>query len=221
MEIFQMDRCSIYVDTFNENLDNLLRLLKLIDYSKGYDFLSVRPALRPIVREALSSISVEIVTDEPTLLCYMRKEEALKIKVHPPDGIQLRQITKDSDIEKVNAVWPERNENSFQFLKRMIMNNICIGVFREEDGRLLSWNLRLPTGLLGVLQTDQEFYGRGYATLVKKAIARKVAESGDDIYYDIFANNTAARNLANKLGFKIIGEVYWIATKITWTTDDE
>lgn len=75
------DRCSAYADTFNENHENLFRLLKLIDYSMGYDFLSVRPDLRPIVREAITSVGVEIVIDEPTLLYYLPKEDALKFKV--------------------------------------------------------------------------------------------------------------------------------------------
>lgn len=80
---------------------------------------------------------------------------------------------------------------------------------------------RLPTGLLGVLQTDENSYGKGYGTLAIKEASRKIAESGQNIYVDIFSNNTASRNLFGKLSFKSIGEVYWIATKITWTSDDE
>lgn len=145
-------------------------------------------------------------------------------------------------MEKVNSNWPERNENSFLFLKRMAMYNSSVGVFKE-DGTLASWifrlllilsyiqiikvdsvslfHSRLPTGLLGVLQTDKNFYGKGYGTLAVKAASRKIAETSQDIYVDIFANNEASRNLFEKLGFKSIGEVYWIATKITWTPDDE
>lgn len=112
-----------------------------------------------------------------------------------------------------------------------------------EDGTLASWifrlililsyiwivtvdnvslfHSRLPTGLLGVLQTDESYYEKGYGTLAVKAASRKIAETGQNIFADIFANNAASRRLFEKLGVKSIGGVYWIATKITWTPDDE
>lgn len=71
------------------------------------------------------------------------------------------------------------------------------------------------------MQTDERFYGKGYGTLVVKAISRKIAEIGHDIYAGVFEKNTPSRILFDRLGFKPIGDVHWIVTKITWTSDDE
>lgn len=79
----------------------------------------------------------------------------------------------------------------------------------------------LPTGLLGALQTDEHYYGHGYGSLVAKYVSKKIAEMGHDINAGIFEQNTPSRTLLGKLGFRSIGEVYWITTKIAWTPADD
>lgn len=80
---------------------------------------------------------------------------------------------------------------------------------------------RLPTGLLGALQTDEKYLGHGYGTLVAKVVSKKIAELGHDIYAGILEKNHPSRHLFVKLGFKSVGEVHWISTKINWTGADE
>lgn len=66
------------------------------------------------------------------------------------------------------------------------------------------------------LQTDMDYLGHGYASLVVKAISKQVAELGHDITVGVFDVNTPSRALFEKLGFNVIGNVHWICTKITW-----
>lgn len=73
-------------------------------------------------------------------------------------------------------------------------------------------NFRLPTGLLGALQTDKDFYGQGYGELVLKCNSKTIAEMGYDVYAGIFEENTPSRSLFSKLGFKQDSKVYWIKT---------
>lgn len=82
-------------------------------------------------------------------------------------------------------------------------------------------DFRLPTGLHGALQTDEHHYGKGYGGLVMRNVSKQIAQSGHDIYAGIFVKNLPSRKLFEKHGFKSIGEVHWITTKITWTPDDE
>lgn len=71
-------------------------------------------------------------------------------------------------------------------------------------------NFRLPSGLLGALQTDKEFYGQGYAELVVKHISKAIAKMGHDVYAGVLEGNTPSRSLFDKLGFKHNTIVYWI-----------
>ena len=70
------------------------------------------------------------------------------------------------------------------------------------------------TGLVGILQTDERFFGKGYASLVTRALLKNIAETGDDVYVGIFEHNTASRTLFEKLGFKPIGEIHYILNKV-------
>lgn len=83
------------------------------------------------------------------------------------------------------------------------------------------FNYSLPTGLLGALQTDENYYGHGYGSLVVKYLSKVIAEMDHGVYAGIFEQNTASRSLFSKLGFTSIGEVHWTTTKITWSPADE
>lgn len=71
-------------------------------------------------------------------------------------------------------------------------------------------NFRLPTGLLGALQTDEQYFGKGYGSLVIKGISKKIAQRGHDIYAGVIEENAPSRGLFGKLGFVSVGEVRWI-----------
>lgn len=86
---------------------------------------------------------------------------------------------------------------------------------------VIIFDYRCPTGVLGILQTDEKFYGRGFGSLVTRYLSRKIAEMRQDIYACIFEDNIPSRSLFGKLGFRSIGEVHVIFTKITWSPADE
>lgn len=69
------------------------------------------------------------------------------------------------------------------------------------------------TGLVGILQTDEKFVGKGYGSLVTKALLKKIAETGDNIYTGFFEHNIPSRSLFEQLGFKQIGEIHYILNK--------
>lgn len=75
------DRCNAYTDTLSEYTEELLRLLLLIDYSKGYFFTSLNDRAASAVREAIKRKNVEVYIDDTNLLYHLPKEEALKFDV--------------------------------------------------------------------------------------------------------------------------------------------
>lgn len=76
-----------------------------------------------------------------------------------------------------------------------------------------SLNFRRSTGLLFSLQSDKIYRKRGYGSLVLKALAKKVAELGNDSYGAVLEDNIPSRALFERLDFKVIGKVYFLRTK--------
>lgn len=127
--LFQ-DRSNAYADTLSESTEELLRLLLLIDYSKGYFFTSLNDRAASAVREAIRRKNVELNSDDTNLLYYLPKETALEFDVQwvvdhmlektivfwrtkimifhsrPPVGIELKPVTKFSDFQKAFLAWP-------------------------------------------------------------------------------------------------------------------
>lgn len=72
------------------------------------------------------------------------------------------------------------------------------------------------------LQTDKDHYGRGYGSLVKKALSKKIAETGCDVYTGTREANVAVIRLYEKIGFeKLKSMKYWLCTKGSWNDADE
>lgn len=72
-----------------------------------------------------------------------------------------------------------------------------------------------------MLQTDEKHFGNGYGALVLRFVSKMIAESGHDIYAEIFDENKPSRSLFEKYGFQTTNEWHWIRTKITWSPEDE
>lgn len=72
------------------------------------------------------------------------------------------------------------------------------------------------SGPILALQTDENHYGRGYASLVVKAIAKQVAELGYDVDAGVYDHNIPSKKLFEKLGFEPVTAINLITTKHTW-----
>lgn len=77
------------------------------------------------------------------------------------------------------------------------------------------------TGLVGILQTDENHSGKGYGSLVIRAISRKIAETGDNGYVGILEQNIQSRSIFEKMGYKRIGEIHYIISKMYWSEGDD
>lgn len=80
--------------------------------------------------------------------------------------------------------------------------------------------LSLPTGIIGALETDANHHGHGYDSLVARALSKKIAEMGYNIYMPLHEDNTSYASLFSSLGFEPVGEVHWIVTKLNWSEAD-
>lgn len=76
MALFQK-RLRAFADTLNDSFDNLHRLLQLLDYTKGYFFLSVRTRLRQVFKDAIEKANAKIRHEYINLLYHLPKETAL------------------------------------------------------------------------------------------------------------------------------------------------
>lgn len=59
----------------------------------------------------------------------------------PPEGIELKPLSTQSDIEKVFSEWPVNKTNTKEFIARAVKYNPSIGAY-TKDGTLVAWVLR-------------------------------------------------------------------------------
>lgn len=71
----------VYADTFNDSLDELIRLLLLLDFSKGLFFISLNDNAASAIKEVTKRKNVEIYMHDWTFEYFLAKEDALQFIV--------------------------------------------------------------------------------------------------------------------------------------------
>lgn len=192
--------------------DDLVNVLKEVDYTNLVDFYSIRNVFRPMALKIVEDLNLEIHDDTDAICYYIPRKAALEFKIQLPPNIVLKPLN-DSHVAKANSAWPHRYEGSDQFIAYSIRYHLNLGLFNEAD-ELLAWSLRYDNGSIGVLQVDENHLRKGYGSLIAKALSRKIAEEFDcDITALIKYDNVGSISMFSKLGFKAADRYSWFVFK--------
>lgn len=184
--------------------------MRLLDWSKGFKVSSFLERFRPAVLEIVKELELKLEYDSETLLYYLPKKEAEKIKIEPRDDVELRPMQTWEDAKIADDVWPNKHQGSLFFLKRLIDWNPNIGAYTKEDNKLVAWCFRLQAGPLGALQVDENYKRKGLGSLVTKKMCLIMAEMNQDTFALVNVTNAASRKMLEKVGFKAIDKCYWL-----------
>lgn len=64
--------------------------------------------------------------------------------------------------------------------------------------------------MIGLLQTEEDQYGKGFATIIVKEIAKQIASKNNDVTACVVLANNPSRALFEKLGFEAIDVCSWL-----------
>lgn len=206
---FQHDNDVVF-DTLDSTLNQLKLALHLVDSNKKRHFVCVNNEYRNTLLNIIASGNFgDLIWNDQTTMMYLEKENALRLEINIPDGIQVHSLLK-ADADKVNSIWPHASPGSEKFFAYIIEHNPNVGVYNEKD-ELLAWCLFHDFGCFLALQTDPNHLRKGYGELAAKALSKKIAEDLKlDCVANVFLSNEKSINLFTKIGFQMIGTNSWI-----------
>lgn len=114
-------------------------------------------------------------------------------------GISLGSLN-ESHAELVNQTWKFGQENAMTMIRNMLRNfpSCCV---LDAEGRPVSWVLTDASCAMGMLYTLPEHRGKGYATAVVSALARRLHAEGYPLFCFIEEENAVSLQLFKRLGF--------------------
>ncbi|XP_017859275.1 PREDICTED: uncharacterized protein LOC108611260 [Drosophila arizonae] len=198
--------------SFNTLSDNFKRLTNamlcvLYEATDAYLLTAYGERLIPVVdalREKCKSI---LKRTDQTVWYRASKELVASFTAEPPAGIELRRL-EVKHASAINEIWPHRSEGSVAFVKSLITHNISVGAY-DEQGNLIAWCMRLPSGALGLLRVVDTHKRLGLGSLMVRYLSKKISELGDEVRAPVVTENTPSRKMFEKLGFQQIDHVYW------------
>ncbi|CAD7092443.1 unnamed protein product [Hermetia illucens] len=202
------DWISLYANTRSTDFTRLVKALSLVDWSKGYTIASIGSRLLDLIYKFVKENNVDVNYIKGTKWFRMPQDEAAKLIVNPPDGITLRPLTAE-DVVTANALWPFRRPGSLIYLQRLAKYNVSVGAF-TSDGELVAWCFRIPVGSLGTLQVAESHKRKGFGSLIVRAMAKAIGETGYDVFAPVVFDNYPSLNMFEKLGFKVVDTMNWL-----------
>lgn len=184
--------------------------VRLINFKTEKMLMGFRNIYRDFVLEFIKEKNLKVLFDDGTSMVHMTKEDALKLEINLPEGVELKRLSPN-DAEKVNSVWPHASPGSIEFMRYVITHNESMGVYEQSTGELSAWCLTHDYYCLLALQVDENHLRKGYGNIVTKAMTKKLAEQFNvDVITNIIHTNFKSRGLFQKIGFKDIDTNSWI-----------
>lgn len=81
MKINFQDRYHIFVSSLNVSNGRLLKLLMLLDYLAGVQFMHIASKYYPTVLNVIKRKQLTLQFDDPNLLYHLPKEKAFKLEI--------------------------------------------------------------------------------------------------------------------------------------------
>lgn len=126
-----------------------------------------------------------------------------------PDDVYISKLNT-SHASIINDLWPHKYNGSEKYIETFIAINGGYGIFLENNHQLVSWILINHLGILGALQTVQNYKRRGYGAIMIKMLSKHMAEEGYTPMALILNSNQTSGALFRLLGFKVFDEYTYI-----------
>lgn len=78
--------------------------------------------------------------------------------------------------------------------------------------------------MMGAIQVDSQHLGKGYGTIICRAMTKKLGDLGEDAFACVGEHNTPSNRMFSSAGFKVTDKAHWLRTRPTvpfqWTDDE-
>jgi len=112
----------------------------------------------------------------------------------------------DADIIWDNSEYKEVMDLSY--IKDRITNGISAGIY--NGGKLVSWSLTHDDNSIGFLHTIEAERKKGYALNIVANMTRQTLDKNEIPFVQISENNIKSYSLVVKLGYKRLGNSFWL-----------
>lgn len=224
----------IFISSLEESGEEIRECIfntELIEWNLGPFFASNDEREAFMLLDFLKQKNYEVEIENWNVVAHQKKKEASMIEYNVPEDVYIAAL-KMEDCRIIDDLWPHRYVGSLKFVQDLVINNGGIGLYSKDSDKLLCWVIKNEIGSPGyvtikyvcickkplninkfirMLQTIDEAKRKGYAAIVMKAIATKLASEDDlDIVAFIRSNNEGSKKLFERLGYNFIGNTCYI-----------
>ncbi|GLV42198.1 uncharacterized protein CBL_03785 [Carabus blaptoides fortunei] len=207
--IIKLTICEIFIYTLDSSctrLEMALMKTKIIEWNNKPLFLCLN------IRFLSTVLKVTKANNYPTPkypladLYRLPKETALQFSYSIPSELYTATL-EQHHVAVINSKWVLRASGTEEYLVKLLKLNGGIGLFTKTTNELCAWVFKNCFGGLRMLQTDEKFRRRGYASLLIKIFAKQLAQRGIDPTTIIYRNNIGSQKLFTGLGFEAIMDI--------------
>ncbi|KAJ8973548.1 hypothetical protein NQ317_018393 [Molorchus minor] len=200
------------LDKTCKNVYEGLMRTKRLHFHRPLVFFAVHNTIYPTILKVIEDRKLRVKSDNAYYIYSISRKEAINFKLECPEEVEIRTLCM-SHAALINSLWPLKFPHSDEFLASLIEMNGGYGLFMKSTNELVSWALKTGIGQIGVVQTVESYQKKGFASVVTRILARKIAEEDEDPTATIAVSNVTSQNMFKKLGFTNRGLCNYITLK--------
>lgn len=217
--ILKFNCYEIYMHTMEKSCKRLvfaLKHTKVIKWDIDTVIYALHSDLQPHVIKTLRELEIPICfVQDNSLWLNSADDGVLNIK---SESLRLGADfylgpLNESHANVINEIWPYRYEGSEEYVRTIIEQNGGMGIFRSNTAKqdeLVAWVLKNGVGMLGLLQTKNEYKKMGLASWAVKAMCKKMLSENYIPMCTIALSNEASQKTFIKSGFKLFAKCCYI-----------
>ncbi|KAI9560841.1 hypothetical protein GHT06_011794 [Daphnia sinensis] len=134
-------------------------------------------------------------------------KNALNLQIINVEGVYVKSLER-CHAQLVYDNWPYNKRTTVDDIAGEIDQLPSSGVFLKEDNQLVSWMMCHPPNAMSRLHTLEDHRRQGYAALVTRYLAKRLAQSGFVPFVNIIVENSASKKVFESLGFQFLRHIH-------------
>ncbi len=201
---------TLFVMTLEESLQELRECLeqtKIIKWQQLPLCVAIHERFMKLMYELFERENIRCRFNNRCTTFRLDREKASNFDYIVPSDVELKALNV-AEYAMMNETWPYKYPGSEIFIRSLIALNGGLGVY--VNGELISWILHIECFGIGLLQTVEEYQGKGYARLLTRAMTQLISKKyNEDVI--LFASHGKPKTveLYHRYGFQEVSFTHW------------
>jgi hypothetical protein len=178
-----------------------------MDWGESFTFEAIDTTVSSMIAEISTRGKGNWTQIHPCYLFAMDPKEALSLNI-PAGDFKVKSLNNKEGLAFILKTWKYASDGSSDYVQNCLQRNNSAGFY--VNNQIVAGVIFEGHGVIGMLYSLNEFWGKGYARLVMHQLMKESAERQLVPACMVEQRNIASKTFQEKIGFKVAAQVDFV-----------